>query len=156
MKTTLHSASPEETLTIGRRIGAGLVGGELIELRSDLGGGKTTLTRGIAEGLGSSDPVSSPSFTICNTYRCKDGLRISHFDFYRLTEPGIVANELDEVLGDSRNITVIEWPGIVEGVLPEAHISIKITSSESGERTFLFEAPETNTELQVALEELAS
>lgn len=152
MNATFSSTSPEQTIAIGRLIGSGLSGGEVIELRSDLGGGKTTLTRGIVTGLGSTDPVASPSFTICNTYSCEHGLQLSHFDFYRLSEPGIVANELGEVLEDPANITVIEWPDIVEGALPSEHISIKITSSESGEREIEVSAPGSYQQLQTALQ----
>lgn len=139
-------------MAIGRVIGSVLSGGEVIELTSDLGGGKTTLTRGIAEGLKSTDPVASPSFTICNTYKCKGGLQLSHFDFYRLSEPGIVANELGEVLEDPDNITVIEWPDIIEGVLPSKHISIEIVSTESGERRIVATLPDSFTELRDKLE----
>lgn len=140
-------------MAIGRTIGSCLSGGEVIELTSDLGGGKTTLTRGIAEGLKSADPVASPSFTICNTYACEDGLQLSHFDFYRLSEPGIVANELSEVLDDPANITVIEWPDIIEGILPPEHISIEIVSTESGERKIKIALPDSFSKLAERLED---
>lgn len=151
MDVVLTSSSTDQTVAIGRTLGACLKGGEVIELRSDLGGGKTTLTRGIAEGTGSKDPVASPSFTICNTYSCTSDVQISHFDFYRLSEPGIVAEELREVLQDPSNITIIEWPGIVEGVLPDEHISAEIRTHDSDERTITFKIPDTLSHISAAL-----
>jgi len=62
---------------------------EIIELRSDLGGGKTTFTQGLAAGAGSKDAVSSPTFTLKKIYRAGE-LHIYHYDFYRLNEPGIL------------------------------------------------------------------
>ena len=106
-------------------IGCNLKGGELIELVSDLGGGKTTFVKGLAEGAGSRDHVSSPSFTIRNDYAAKD-FAIAHFDFYRLNEPGIIKDMLEEIMGDPSCVTVIEWAGLVKDVLPENHIRLTI------------------------------
>ena len=114
---TISSDSLEDTLRIGNAIGANLKGGEIIELLSDIGGGKTTITKGIAEGAGSDDLVSSPSFTLCNEYQAKN-FRMYHFDFYRLSEPGIIKQELQEVLEDSNRVILIEWPDTVENILP--------------------------------------
>ncbi len=128
---SLNSDSPEETLKIGETIGNNLRGGEVIELISDLGGGKTTLTKGIAEGAGSKDNVHSPSFTIENEYTAKD-LIIHHLDFYRLSNPGIMKDELIERLSDHRAVVVIEWADIVEDVLPRQRLVINFkTKSET-------------------------
>jgi len=101
-----------------------------------LGGGKTTFTQGLAKGLGSKDIVASPTFTISKIYKARDGVEIHHFDFYRLNEPGLVANQLEESLKDKNVITVIEWSDIVKGVLPEDRLSIKFepTASDPDER----------------------
>src|ERR1700679_221405 len=102
------STKPEETIGLAAAIGGRLRGGEVIELASDLGGGKTTFVRGLAQGAGSGDTVSSPSFTLTNQYEAGD-LTIYHFDFYRLLEAGIVRDELAEVLADPQAVVVVEW-----------------------------------------------
>src|SRR3989344_5721785 len=93
------STSSAETENLASKIGRALKGGELIELVSDLGGGKTTFVRGLAKGMGSRDHVSSPTFTICNTYKVKSksshaAQELWHFDFYRLHEAGLIEHEL--------------------------------------------------------------
>src|SRR5205807_2663685 len=107
------STSADDTLAIAVLIGSKLKGGEVIELVSDLGGGKTTFVKGLAKGLGSQDEVHSPSFTLSNEYRA-GGLKIYHFDFYRLNEPGIMRQELAEAIADLSGVMVVEWPEIVE------------------------------------------
>jgi len=106
----------------------------VIELVSDLGGGKTTFTRGLVHGAKSVDAVSSPSFTISKVYQAQH-FDIHHFDLYRLSEPGIIADELAEVLGDPHVVTVVEWGAIVRHVLPERRLTITIEpTSENGRR----------------------
>ncbi len=102
----------------------------VLELRSDLGGGKTTFVRGLARGVGSKDTVTSPTFTLNNQYISSDGsTKISHFDFYRLREPGIMAGELAESINDAKTITVVEWGTIVGEVLPPRRLSIEFKPS---------------------------
>lgn len=110
------------------QLGSRLRGGEIIELVSDLGGGKTTFVRGLAAGAGSSDRVSSPSFTLTNQYQAGE-LAIYHFDFYRLSEPGIMRDELAEVLADPKAVVVVEWADIVADVLPTNTLTIYITNT---------------------------
>ncbi len=138
-EATLQTRNLDETIQLGKKLGENLRGGEVIELTSDLGGGKTSLVRGIAEGFGSVDPVSSPSFTICNTYSRSDGKQIFHFDFYRLDNPGIVADELAEVIGDENVVTIVEWGATVHDVLPPNKILITITTESEDERTVTFQ-----------------
>jgi tRNA threonylcarbamoyladenosine biosynthesis protein TsaE len=104
-------------------LGSRLKGGEIIELRSDLGGGKTTFVQGLAKGAGSQDRVSSPTFTLSRIYKTKN-FDIHHFDFYRLNDPGILAEQLAEVLAEP-NVVVVEWADIVNDVLPDNKISIE-------------------------------
>jgi tRNA threonylcarbamoyladenosine biosynthesis protein TsaE len=120
---TIVSKSDKQTEDIAADIGTQLIGGEVIELVADLGGGKTTFVRGLARGIGSSDHVSSPSFTISNEYKGKK-LRLIHFDFYRLGEAGLVENALVEFLGKPGVVVVIEWADIIKQVLPEKRLSI--------------------------------
>ena len=89
-----------------------------------MGGGKTTFTRGLVRGLGSSDKVASPTFTLNKIYRAKD-LEIHHFDFYRLNEPGVVSDQLEESLQNSRVITVVEWSDVVRDVLPSNRLVVE-------------------------------
>ena len=77
----LKSLNQDQFLMFGQKIGQKLKGGEVFELISDLGGGKTTLTKSIVKGSKSSDQVSSPSFTICNEYKALK-FTIYHFDFF--------------------------------------------------------------------------
>ena len=113
------------TQDLAQRLGQLLKGGETIELMGDIGAGKTTFTKGLARGLNIEDDVQSPSFTISRVYDARDGLQLAHYDFYRLSEPGIMKDELAEMMHDPHTITVIEWADIVEGVLPEDRLTIK-------------------------------
>jgi len=125
----------------------------VLELQSDLGGGKTTFVRGLARGLGSQDTVSSPTFTLSKIYKTKSG-EIHHFDFYRLDDAGVLKDQLRESLQDPEVVTVIEWSNIVEDVLPDERISIKFqpTSGDSEERGITIMYPENSTELIKKLE----
>lgn len=124
-----------------------LRGGEAIELISDLGGGKTTFVRGLARGLGSPDRVSSPSFTLSNEYHVRGQfshiVRLVHFDFYRLSEPGIMRDELAEVVADPQTVTVVEWADIVEDVLPPGRLTVRIRTTGENDREIAFKYPES-------------
>ena len=137
MKRRIISESAGETGQLAEKIGRRLRGGEVIGLVSDLGGGKTTLVRGLARGMGSQDAVRSPSFTLGNEYRAKD-LTLRHFDFYRLSEPGIMQSQLAEALADPKSVVAVEWGAIVEDVLPEQRliVTLRATGPDSRELTF--------------------
>lgn len=120
--------SENEMKDFGRLIGSLLRGSEIIELVGDVGVGKTTLVKGIAIGLGIDEYVQSPSFTINRVYKGRDNLTLSHYDFYRLNNAGIMTNELQETINDPKTITIIEWGEIVNGVLPTDRLSIHIIS----------------------------
>jgi tRNA threonylcarbamoyladenosine biosynthesis protein TsaE len=117
--------SPEQMEHMAASMGGKAIPGICIELRSDLGGGKTTFTRGFVRGIGSLDSVSSPTFTIGKQYKT-DNLTCYHFDFYRLQEPGLVAEELYEALNDPTGIIIVEWADTVNGVLPDDRMIVKI------------------------------
>jgi tRNA threonylcarbamoyladenosine biosynthesis protein TsaE len=132
MKWQTTSNSQEETEALATKIGKRLEGGEIIELVSDLGGGKTAFVRGLAHGLGSEDIVGSPTFTLAREYHAGD-LTLHHFDFYRLSEPGIVTNELAEFIDDPKAVVAIEWSGIVQHVLPAKRLTLRFTlTGETG------------------------
>ncbi|MBC7707874.1 tRNA (adenosine(37)-N6)-threonylcarbamoyltransferase complex ATPase subunit type 1 TsaE [Polaromonas sp.] len=136
----MESTSLEQSLALAEQIGARLKGGETIELVSDLGGGKTAFVRGLAAGLGSTDRVSSPSFTLTNQYQAGDKT-LHHFDFYRLSEPGILKAELAEILADNHNIVAIEWADVVVDILPTERLSVTIRPTGETNREFTFTYP---------------
>ncbi len=139
MTTELNS--PQAMRSFASSLGQNLKGGELIELSSDLGGGKTTFVKGLVVGAGSQDLVSSPSFTIRNDY-LGSKFDIAHFDFYRLNEAGIIKDMLTEVLNDPAYVTVIEWGGLVQDVLPDKHIKLDIQISGEDARRVTIDCPE--------------
>ena len=123
-----------ETRQFAEKLGRLLKGGETIELVGDVGAGKTTFVKGLARGLQIDEDVQSPSFTISRVYDARDGLQLAHYDFYRLSDAGIMANELAEATHDPATITVIEWANIVEGVLPTDRLTVTFTSPSENER----------------------
>lgn len=140
MKKDVNSEA--ETKAFGVTLGRHLKGGEVIELVGDVGAGKTTLVKGIALGLAIDEDVQSPSFTISRVYDGRDNLQLAHYDFYRLSDAGIMADELHETLHDPHTITIIEWADIVDGVLPENRLRISITAPSETARTLSIEGPE--------------
>lgn len=128
--------------TFGEKLGRLLKGGEVLELIGDVGAGKTTLTKGIARGLDIDEDVQSPSFTISRVYSARDGLTLAHYDFYRLHDAGIMANELHETINDPASITIIEWAQVVEGILPDNRIRITITAPSATARQLEINGPQ--------------
>lgn len=141
MQKKVTTDNVEATEQLGQQIGKKLRGGEVIELISDLGGGKTTLTRGIVAGADSDDHVSSPTFTISNIYKAP-GLTIHHFDFYRLGEAGLMEHELEDIIGQPNEAVIVEWSDVVAHVLPEDRITITLTSNGEEGRELTIRYPE--------------
>ena len=114
----IETNSAQETFELGRQIGLAAKPGDVIGLRGDLGVGKTVFTQGVAAGLGIAGPVSSPTFTIVQTYD-EGRLPLYHFDVYRIGD----VTEMDEigfddyVFGDG--LSLIEWADLIEEILPE-------------------------------------
>lgn len=133
-----NSTSSEATEQLAENLGRALKGGEVIELISDLGGGKTTFVRGLVRGAESPDKVASPTFTISKIYKT-DKFEIHHFDFYRLHEAGIMADELAELVGDPKVVVVVEWGDVVQHVLPSKRLTISIKQTPDGSRQFNFD-----------------
>lgn len=122
---------------LGEAIGRSVSGGEVLELVGDIGAGKTTLTKGIARALGISEPVQSPTFTISRVYDSPKGLRLAHYDFYRLSEAGIMGDEIREAMDDD-SVVVVEWAGAVDDNLPKDRLVVKITTISEEERLVEF------------------
>jgi len=103
--------SPEATIALGRELASELAPPKLVLLRGDLGAGKTTLVKGIAEGFAAAEreDVTSPTFTLIHEYR-GPAATLYHIDLYRIdTERELATLGLDELLADPRNILLIEW-----------------------------------------------
>jgi tRNA threonylcarbamoyladenosine biosynthesis protein TsaE len=150
---TIEVQNENEMKAYGKRLGALLQGGEIIELIGDVGAGKTTLAKGIAAGLGVDEDVQSPSFTISRVYDTASGIRLAHYDFYRLHDAGIMTAELHETLNDTKTVTMIEWAEIVTGVLPADRLTVSITSPSEAARSVVITAGGEKS--QKLLEELA-
>ena len=140
MTLQIESTSSDNTEALAASIGGRLKGGEVLGLSSDLGGGKTTFVRGLAQGMGSADRVASPTFTISKVY-VGPKLAVYHFDFYRLHDPGVVAHELHDVIGDPDIVVAIEWGDTVQDVLPDEHMGITLVRSGDTTRTLRIEYP---------------
>lgn len=138
----INSTGSEQTEKLAETIGTRLRGGEVLELVSDLGGGKTTFTRGLVRGAGSLDRVASPTFTISREYTAPQ-FTIAHFDFYRLGEAGIVADELQELIHDPAYVKVVEWGEIVHDVLPAERLTVQISQTGDDTREITFSCPES-------------
>jgi tRNA threonylcarbamoyladenosine biosynthesis protein TsaE len=126
--TTTQSA--EETRNFGQKIGESLKGGEVLALFGDLGSGKTTLSQGLIHFLTQKNRILSPTFNIVRHYHItKEGVpakNLYHLDLYRLKSPTDVKNlGVWESIGWPDSIFVIEWPEIVESLLPPSTIKVK-------------------------------
>ena len=122
MEFITHSTA--ETAEIGFRLGERCRGGEIFTLSGGLGAGKTALAAGIARGLGVSSRVTSPTFTIVNTYEGR--LAMAHFDMYRLKNSDeLIDIGWDDYL-DSGAVMVIEWSEVAEDILPAGVIRITL------------------------------
>jgi tRNA threonylcarbamoyladenosine biosynthesis protein TsaE len=128
---------------LGVKIGAALHGGEVFELIGDVGAGKTTFVKGLAAGLAIDDDVQSPSFTINRRYKGRDELILSHYDFYRLNDAGIMNMEVAESLSEPGTITVVEWGESIKDVLPSSRIVITINYLPDEGRTVEIQLPES-------------
>ena len=121
------------TATTGENAAAGPAQ-KVIELIGDVGAGKTTFVRGLAKGLGVKEPITSPSFTISKSYAIPGGKTLVHYDFYRLPDPGLMAEDLEENLNDPNSIVIVEWADSVADLLPKDHTKIQIKYCDDGTR----------------------
>ena len=142
MNKTLSTTNVSQTEFIATKIGKNLRGGEVIELISDVGGGKTTFVKSLSKGAGSKDHVSSPTFTVTNIYNAPH-FDIYHFDFYRLPQADLISHELHENIRDDRDVVVVEWANIVEHVLPKERLQIFIKSTGDDSRQLEIKAPDS-------------
>lgn len=127
-----RTASAEETIQLGAKIGGLLKGGEIIAYRGGMGAGKTTFTRGLCVGMGLPDEVSSPTFSLVNEYR-KDGkLRLCHFDMYRISgAESLETTGFYDYMGEC--VLAVEWSENVVEFLPKETIVITFNQTDDGE-----------------------
>lgn len=129
---TFTTKSPEETIELGKRIGSKLVKGDVIAMQGTLAAGKTTITKGIAQALGISDTITSPTFCLISEYYGK--MPLYHMDVYRLEggEDFINLGTDDMIYGDG--VSIIEWSEKIMNELPKRTIIIRLTPQEDGSR----------------------
>jgi tRNA threonylcarbamoyladenosine biosynthesis protein TsaE len=102
-------------------------GSKIFAFSGEMGAGKTTIIKAICEALGAKDIVTSPTFTIVNEYRTFSGKSIYHIDFYRIKKSEEAFDFGIEEYFDSGSYCFMEWPELVEGILPPETVSVKIT-----------------------------
>lgn len=133
----IFSRSPEQTRRVGMRLGKLLQCGDVICLQGELGAGKTTLVQGLAQGWGSLDAVSSPTFVLVNLYRRPDSSSLFHLDSYRIeTVLEAEALDLDDML--MQGPLVIEWPERIKPILPKEHLWVQLNYQDDEQRSMLF------------------
>lgn len=125
---TYISHNYNETFELGTRLGRKLEGGEFIAFYGDLGAGKTCFISGIAAGLGSDDPVSSPTFNIVHLYRGR--INLAHFDMYRINEDMLEDTGFYDYCEDG-SVVACEWCENIEKCIPDNRIKINIEYGEN-------------------------
>ncbi len=127
-----HSA--EETIALGERLAATLASGTVVALTGDLGAGKTALTKGLARGLGVTEPITSPTFTLVAEHPARDGRRLYHVDLYRLDAPQqAVEIGIEEELAPD-GWTIIEWAERLDDLLPPGTVRVQMEIVSENER----------------------
>ena len=121
----IETFSEKETFELGKKLGTEAKPGQVYALLGDLGVGKTILTKGFAEGIGITEPVSSPTFTIVEVYE-EGRMPFYHFDVYRIGD----IEEMDEIGYEDcfygEGVCLVEWANLIEEIMPENTIWITI------------------------------
>jgi len=136
---TLTTNSRDETVRLGRLLGALLGPGDVVALRGPLGAGKTTLTKGLAEGLGVPEPrqVTSPTFVLVHQYEGR--LPVYHIDAYRLNGPADAEALGADEMFFGNGVTIVEWAERVAAALPNEHLEIALEHSGEERRRVTIE-----------------
>ncbi len=131
--------SYKKTQSLGEEFAKKLTGGGVVALHEDLGGGKTTFTQGIAKGLGIKNRIISPTFVIVRTYKLKFK-KFYHIDLYRVqSKDDIEGLGIEEILENSENIVVIEWPERLGDLLPKKRIDVYFEYMDENKRKITYE-----------------
>ena len=129
------SSSEAETEALGAALARELEPGAVVLLYGDLGAGKTVFSRGFARGLGVTEPVSSPTYTIVQEYNLATGGRLYHMDLYRISdEHAALGFGVDEFLSEPGAISLVEWPERIRGLLPDTAIRVELRHRSRNER----------------------
>ena len=129
---TFTTSSAEETIELGKKIGKLLKKGDIIAMQGTLAAGKTTITKGIAQALGITETITSPTFCLISEYQ--GSMPLYHMDVYRLdgAEDFINLGTDDMLYGDG--VSIIEWSEKIMDELPSSTIILKITPQDDGKR----------------------
>ena len=128
----IHTTSQEETMELGKRLGEKVFANSCVVLEGDLGAGKTTLTKGIALGLGIDRVIKSPTYTLIREYR-KGRLPLFHMDMYRIEESGGASEVGLEEYFYADGVCVVEWAQYIEDELPSTFLKVQIDRVEDDE-----------------------
>jgi tRNA threonylcarbamoyladenosine biosynthesis protein TsaE len=131
MRVDLRAETADDTRAVGAAFAELLRARDAVILTGELGAGKTTLVQGIARGLGVTDQVVSPTFTLVREYHGR--LEVAHVDVYRLERIQDVMDLGLEELGDGEAVLLVEWGDAVEEVLPADHVTIELIRGEDDE-----------------------
>lgn len=125
------TSSAEDTRTLGRAVSEALRPGDVVALAGDLGAGKTVFVQGAAAGLGVVQQVVSPTFTLVRQYAGR--LPVVHVDVYRLDRVQDVLDVGFEDYLDGRAVVFIEWGDVIQGLLPESWLGVRLTLDDRDE-----------------------
>ena len=132
MAIVVRSTAVEDTLGVGRSVAPLLRPRDVVLLSGDLGAGKTTLTRGVVEGLGADEHVQSPTFVLVREY-LSGRLPVAHVDVYRLQRiQDVVDLGLEELDGGSEGVVLVEWGDAVGDLWPGDHLRISLRTPDAG------------------------
>ena len=137
MKRTIHNI--EELPSVAKEFINEMGGKRIFALYGEMGAGKTTFIKAVCEALGVTDVINSPTFAIVNEYKAKNGVPIFHFDFYRIRNIEEVFDLGYEEYFNSNAICFIEWPELIENLLPDECANIYITVENDGTRIIRFD-----------------
>lgn len=128
------TAGMEETMRFGKKLGMLLSPGDVVALVGELGAGKTTLVRGIVQGLGVTDrrAVKSPTFSLVHTYEGR--MPVYHFDAYRLEDTQEMLDIGSDEMISGDGVAIVEWADKVSGCLPKEYLQITLTAVSAHER----------------------
>ncbi|GAB6138790.1 tRNA (adenosine(37)-N6)-threonylcarbamoyltransferase complex ATPase subunit type 1 TsaE [Halanaerobaculum tunisiense] len=144
----IETNSPQETFTLGEKLGAKLRPGDIVCLQGSLGAGKTSLAQGICAGLGVTAEVTSPTYTIINEYQGR--MKVNHLDLYRIQDEGELYDLgfEDYIYGDG--VTIIEWPDKAGSLMPDNYLDINL-SGTGGQREIRL-IPQANKFIELVTE----
>lgn len=137
---TTHS--PEETIVLARQIGTRLHAGDVIAYRGGLGAGKTTFTRGIAEGMGLDDLVTSPTFALVHEYTQGAATPLIHFDMYRIMDEEELETTGFYDYPQTECVFAVEWSENIASALPENTMTLTLTRTGDADREITLQGDE--------------